>query len=175
MVHHTLKGCPHITDAEYMAKMKSRCTVTESGCWEWQGFRQPPGGMQHRGPRYGYGEMSFRGKQTRTHRIAWVITHGAIPAGMLVMHKCDNPPCCNPDHLKLGTSLDNQRDMSAKGRAAGQWKTHCKRGHPLSGDNLRMKPHFNGSMLRYCMACQKLRNRRDWQSYKARQLAAANG
>lgn len=52
------------------------------------------------------------------HRLAWTILRGPIPAGMLVLHKCDNPPCCNPSHLYVGTHADNSRDMRERGRGA---------------------------------------------------------
>ena len=53
------------------------------------------------------------------HRIAWQLTHGAIPKGMFVLHRCDNPPCVNPAHLFIGTQRDNLRDCFAKGRHPG--------------------------------------------------------
>jgi hypothetical protein len=55
-------------------------------------------------------------KRVKAHRKAWEILHGPIPAGMLVMHTCDQPACVRPNHLTLGTHLDNQRDKWAKGR-----------------------------------------------------------
>ena len=54
------------------------------------------------------------------NRYAWTITSGPIPAGLLVLHRCDNPPCCNPKHLFLGTKLDNARDRASKGRGRDQ-------------------------------------------------------
>lgn len=54
----------------------------------------------------------------RANRAAWVLVNGPIPDGMLVCHHCDNPPCCNPAHLFLGTNSDNIADRDAKGRQA---------------------------------------------------------
>ncbi len=75
-------------------------------CWEWQRFRNP----------LGYGRFRFEGKTELAHRIAWELTHGEIPVGMFVCHSCDNPPCCNPAHLWLGTNAENIKDAARKGR-----------------------------------------------------------
>lgn len=66
----------------------------------------------------GYGRVGRNGKSYRAHRLAWEEEHGPIPDGMMVLHRCDNPPCVNVEHLFLGTALDNMRDMVAKGRHA---------------------------------------------------------
>lgn len=76
------------------------------GCWEWMG---------NRGPR-GYGTIKVAGKVYRTHRYAYALVNGPIPEGYFVCHRCDNPPCCRPDHLFLGTAKDNNHDMMRKGR-----------------------------------------------------------
>ena len=78
-----------------------------SGCWEFSGGRV--GG--------GYGFMRGRnGKWKGAHIVAYEETKGLIPTGMYVCHTCDNPPCCNPDHLFLGTALDNKKDEIQKDR-----------------------------------------------------------
>lgn len=64
----------------------------------------------------GYGSMNMGGKTSQAHRVVWMLTHGSIPTGLLVCHRCDNPPCCNPRHLFVGSSADNTHDMVAKGR-----------------------------------------------------------
>jgi hypothetical protein len=77
------------------------------GCWLWRGKRK----------RSGYGVFSFRGKRVRAHRMAWRLEHGSVPSDRLVCHRCDQPACVRPEHLFLGTSADNMRDMRSKGRA----------------------------------------------------------
>lgn len=94
----------------------------EDECWEWLGARQPSG---HGVIRSGLGT-------TGAHRAAWESEAGPIPSGMFVLHRCDNPPCCNPRHLFLGTQADNLRDMWSKGRGRGGANPNPLRGeaHP---------------------------------------------
>lgn len=72
----------------------------------------------------GYGKLTSRRRpngvfEMKAHRVAWELARGPIPVGMVVMHKCDNPPCCNVEHLQLGTVGDNNRDRHCKGRTKG--------------------------------------------------------
>lgn len=77
-------------------------------CIEYQGTRNRPS----------YGMLWVDGKQWVASRWAWTQANGPIPPGMMVLHRCDNPPCWNPEHLFLGTAADNMRDRDAKGRTA---------------------------------------------------------
>lgn len=78
------------------------------GCWEWLGSRQD----------HGYARVWFNGAKVYVHRRAFELAVGPIPPGLVVCHHCDNPSCCRPDHLFLGTQADNVADMVAKGRLA---------------------------------------------------------
>lgn len=81
----------------------------EGDCWEWNA------GIQSKG----YGSFGMRPSKTAlAHRVAYVHFVGEIPDGMIVMHKCDNPLCCNPNHLRVGTIAENNLDSMQKGRAA---------------------------------------------------------
>jgi hypothetical protein len=86
------------------------------GCWPWTGNLHPGSG---------YGRFWLNGRLWRAHRIAYELTYGPIPAGLMVCHTCDNPPCCRPEHLFPGTSLVNMQDKMAKGRG----NTGVKNGH----------------------------------------------
>lgn len=71
----------------------------------------------------GYGKMYWNGRGKPAHRIAWELTNGPIPKGLICRHRCDNPPCCNPAHLEIGTYHDNNMDMLKR-----------ERNHPRKGE-----------------------------------------
>lgn len=139
-------------------------------CWNWLGALKDNG----------YGQLTRLGvskKPLKAHRVAWVLAYGPIPAGSgvhgtCVLHHCDNRRCVNPSHLFLGTNHDNVRDMHAKGRAknpiadANRQKTHCRNGHPYSGDNLIVVGHS-----RTCRECGRLSGRLHMRRVKAAQRA----
>lgn len=83
-------------------------------CWDWNGTIH----------RSGYAVMNYNNKQTSAHRISWMLNFGKIPDKLIIMHKCDNKKCTNPEHLSLGTPKNNTQDMLEKGR-----------GRPKYGEN----------------------------------------
>jgi HNH endonuclease len=84
----------------------SRAVEDENGCWVWARGRHHDG----------YGAFFYEGQRVYAHRLAWQLARGEIPKGLLVLHRCDNPPCINPKHLFLGTRRDNALDRDKKGR-----------------------------------------------------------
>lgn len=89
-----------------------------SECWVWLGAKRCGG----------YGQVLARGKKRGAHRESYEAENGeGCAEGLVVRHKCDNPPCVNPDHLEIGTVADNNRDMTDRGRRAkGEDNGSCK-------------------------------------------------
>lgn len=88
-----------------------------NGCLEWTGPRDPK--------KYGY--ISHKGKRIYVHRLTWTLAKGPIPPGKCVLHRCDNPPCREIDHLFCGTRAENNADRDAKNRQS-RGDVHAQKG-----------------------------------------------
>lgn len=121
-------------------------------CWEWQGTRFSNN----------YGAFFLDGKTMKAHRVIFYLENDDWPE--MVMHLCDNPPCCNPHHLRGGSNSENQIDSVSKGRHGQTRKTHCVRGHEYSERNTGY--YSNGS--RYCKECNRLKHQQEHYKKKRR-------
>lgn len=131
-------------DAGFWAK-----TDRSGECWNWTGKRQVLVGGK-----LGYGSLRRFGRQILAHRRAYELTYGPIPAGLLVLHSCDNPACIRPEHLHLGTHSDNLREAWDRG-IQPRSKTpvaRCRRGHLFDEANTIRRR--NG--YRLCRACVRI-------------------
>ena len=167
-------GGPRVSDAEYVerwiAKLKARSTTNDKGCFIWTGNTN----------RQGYGQSGFRTVLVPNHRQMYRINHDMVElqTEQFVCHTCDERRCWNPDHLWLGTCADNQLDAVKKGRHYEAAKTHCDKGHPLSGDNLRITKQCEKSgrkgFRRACKMCERgrLRVKAGWPEALAYSLPA---
>jgi hypothetical protein len=137
-------GCAQWTKASLQERFDaSVCPAPPSDCLLWVGAHDENG----------YGRIGFEsGTKLSTH-AAWYLATGEWPKDCL-LHRCDTPACVAFSHLREGSQADNVADMMAKGRHVYHRKTHCDRGHPLSGDNLRLRP--DGT--RNCAECVRRRS-----------------
>lgn len=126
-----------------------------------------PVGPLNRGPCWlwtastikGYGAFRLENQTVYAHRIAWEAVHGPIPAGVEIDHLCSVPRCVNPDHLELVTHAENVRRGRGGDHQAA--KTHCPKGHPYEGDNVRT---YEGR--RRCLTCKREQGRETYHRTK---------
>lgn len=152
---------PHLTRWQ-LKRLFSKIRITSDGCWEWQGRRTSE---------RGYGRVMFKGRAELCHRLMYAWAVEAIPRGLgrtipqLDHIVCDNPPCCNPSHLKLVSGRENtRRSRSFAGRNAR--KTHCLRGHLLPSE-----PNDARSKKRDCHECWTVRRHLMSKDQRTRYLA----
>jgi len=119
-------------------------------CWPWRGPSNPRG----------YGRLRFEGRKSYVHRAVYETFFGPIPAGLVVMHVCDNPKCVRPSHLRVGTQIENMRDMAMKGRgrksnpSSREQSATCRNGHEYAPLNI----YRDGKGKRRCRICMKIIN-----------------
>lgn len=124
-----------------LERLMAKVAIDENGCWLWTASVRPNG----------YGQVAYKGSPRQAHRVVYEAVRGPIPGGLPLDHLCRVRHCVNPAHLEPVTHRENVR------RGANAQKTHCLRGHPLSGDNLfRNDPRG----WRKCKACDRLRKGR---------------
>lgn len=141
------RPCPDLR--EYRDKVAkyvlARIVEMPNGCWVWQRDTNS----------LGYAQGSFKGRGWIITRLVYCATQGGFDPQLDVCHTCDTPSCVSPVHLWLGSRSENIQDSVDKGRHFLAAATECKRGHPLSGDNL----YVNAVGKRTCKICQTARGR----------------
>jgi hypothetical protein len=147
-----------VTTKTLSERLWSKVLVTENPmeCWPFTGKIMS---------KAGYGVIVNHGGTTRAHRVAYELSRGPIPAGLVLDHLCRNRACCNPSHLEPVTNAENvRRGVSVEAtRAFFAAMTHCKRGHAFDAENTM---HGKGRKRRICRECTRQATR----DFRARNL-----
>ncbi len=150
-----MKGHKGFVRRDPIVRFMEKVHKTET-CWIWTA----------RKGRRGHGCFNDGKSMTTAHRWIYQHTYGKIDSSKIfVCHKCNNPPCVNPGHLYLGDIYINARDAARDGlyKKPSEYRTHCKRGHELSGDNIKSYwcAHKSGKkyLTRFCQTCRSSERR----------------
>lgn len=140
-------GDPEVVKVKHgtaLERLRFMSKEVASGCWEWQGHLD----------KGGYGRLvDDNGWLDMAHRLSYKLNVGPIPDGLVIHHKCNNPPCVNPRHLVPATSFDNLITFGLTNLGAvNSRKTHCSKGHEYTPENTYTRP---GHSARYCRACNR--------------------
>lgn len=135
-----------------IVRLLRRVEKSDNGCWVWLGAKDP----------LGYGRIRVDGKTMLTHRVSYLFHKGEVIPPLELDHLCRNPSCVNPDHLepvtrKVNTGRGNCAKVQRELRCS---QTHCKNGHPLSGENLYLNPKRH----RECRTCRNLATKRSQEN-----------
>lgn len=119
-------------------RFDAKYTVVDSGCWMFEGYMYAGG----------YKRMWVNGKNVLAHRLSYELHIGPIPEGMKVCHECDTPACVNPKCLFLGTTADNMKDKTDKGRAKGAHKGSAHHNSKTSESSVRQIRELHAQGMR---------------------------
>ena len=158
----TLQDLQNLTTEErqHLELFFWRRVEKSESCWIWKGSILKSGG-------YGLIKTTYRMRPLviRAHRFSYLLFNGPIPIGLVLDHLCRNTRCVRPDHLEAVSAIENvMRGQSPWAKEARQ--THCKRGHPLMGDNL----YSDSDGSRGCRACRK-DQKSAWDAKHPRRIA----
>jgi hypothetical protein len=139
---------------DYLSHILSRVTKTEAGCWI-SGWCKD---------RKGYTQIWRDGQMRGVHREVYLEAVGPIPEGMVIDHLCNNPPCCNPEHLEAVTPTENTRRSwistphERRKLVGSRRRTHCPNGHAYADHGFMVaEKRFPGRWYQSCRTCQKER------------------
>lgn len=125
----SIDGVPEVWKMRALARFMSKIDDSNgTGCWEWRGSVYESGYGQ-----FYYGEIDDKERQGKAHKAAWLLLRGPVNDDLHVLHKCHNRRCCNPNHLYLGTHMDNMKDRDKAGRTSkGAHRYNFKRDEKMT-------------------------------------------